>query len=351
MQGEILKNWRILSATLFSVVLIAGAYLLARGAGTPQVAQASTESALLQAIATKDSTGDGLPDWEKALYGIPANATTTDYFHLGMTDGEAVAKGLIVPKAIADIPAVTSSSAATTTIDYAAAGLPQPVAGTLTDAFARNFFALYLSAKASNGGVALSADQTSALANQAMTQLSQSVAPTVDFKTAADIKVSGTGSDALRAFAIAAEAVLKQNATNSTMSEIGYFQAAVENGDTSALTHLAALAKSYRDSAVGIATLPVPQELAGVDLSIVNAIARLSEIDNDFARVNTDPLTAMLALEQYPQTELMAEHSFVTLANIYAAAGVVLPNGTPGASFVNIMANITAEQQAANKKP
>ena len=351
MQGEITKNWRILSATLFSVALIAGAYLLARGAGTPQVAQASTETALLQAIATKDSTGDGLPDWEKVLYGIPTDATTTDYFHLGMTDGEAVAKGLIVPKAIADIPVATSTPAAPTTIDYAAAGLPPPTAGTLTDAFAKSFFTLYLAAKASNGGATLSADQTSALASQAMTQLSQSVAPTADFKQASDLKVSGTGPDALRAFAIAAEAVLKRNATAATMSEIGYFQAAVENGDTGALTHLAALAKSYRDSAVGIAALPVPQELASVDLSIVNAIMRLSEIDADFARVNTDPLTAMLALEQYPQTELAAEHAFITLANTYAVAGVVLKNGAPGASFVNIMANITAEQQGTKAKP
>ncbi len=351
MQGEIFKNWRILSATLFSVVLIAGAYLLAREAGTPQAAQASTETALLQAIATKDSTGDGLPDWEKVLYGIPADATTTDYFHLGMTDGEAVAKGLIVPKAIADIPVVASAPAASTTIDYAAVGLTPPTAGTLTDAFAKSFFALYLSAKAANGGVELTADQTSMLADQAMAQLSQSVAPTADFKQATDLHVSGTGPDALRAFAAAAEAVLKQNATDSTMSEMGYFQAAVENNDPSALTHLAALAKSYRDSAVGVAAIPVPQELAAVDLSIVNAIVRLSEIDSDFARVNTDPLTAMLALEQYPQTELTAEHAFVALADTYAASGVVLKNGTPGAAFVNLMDDLGAQQQAAAAKP
>ena len=109
MGGNVSLNWRTIVAALFSVVLVVGAYVLARGIELPLTAQASTETALLQAIATRDSTGDGLPDWQKALYGIPLNSTTTDYFNLGMTDGEAVARGLIVPKAIADIQVTTSS--------------------------------------------------------------------------------------------------------------------------------------------------------------------------------------------------------------------------------------------------
>jgi len=62
MRGEIFKHRNIIAATLFSVVLIVGAYMFARGIESPQVAQASTETALLQAIASKDSDSDGLPD-------------------------------------------------------------------------------------------------------------------------------------------------------------------------------------------------------------------------------------------------------------------------------------------------
>ncbi|MHB8660458.1 MAG: hypothetical protein ACYC75_00745 [Minisyncoccota bacterium] len=349
MRGKFTGNWRVLVAVLFSTVLVAGAYVLAQGVESPPVAQASTETALLQAIATKDSNGDGLPDWEKSLYGIPADSTTTDYFHLGMTDGEAVAKGLIVPKAITDTPASTSTPTVKNNIDYAASGLTAPTAGTLTDAFAKDFFTLYLSAKQTNGGSNLTLDQTNALAEQAMTQLLQNVVATADFKNATDITVSGTGPDALRSFAVAAEAVMKKNATDATMSEIEYFQSAVQGNDASALTHLASLADAYRNSAIGIAALPVPEELATVDLTIVNSIMHLGEVDEDFARVNTDPLAAMFALQQYPQIERTAEQAFTDLANIYAASGVVLPTGTPGASFVNVMADITAEQQAAAK--
>lgn len=350
MRGEIFKNWRIVISILFSATLIVGAYLLARGAGSPSVAEASTETALLQAIATKDSSGDGLPDWQKVLYGIPVNATTTDYFHLGMTDGEAVARGLIVPRAVANVSVATSTAKSAGGVDYASAGLTSPSEGTLTDAFAKGFFALYLSAKQANGGVDLTASQTNTLAEQALSQLSQSISSTSDFKKATDITVSGSGPDALRAFATAAEAVMKKNKNDATMSEIEYFQLAVQ-GDAGASAHLVSLADSYRDSALGLAALPVPKELAAVDLAIVNAIMRLSEIDRDFSRVATDPLTAMLALQQYKPTELAAEQAFANLANIYVANGVILSNGTPGASFVNVMANITAEQRAATKTP
>jgi hypothetical protein len=348
MEGGILHNWRILAATLFSAVIIAGAYILARGVESPQVAEASDETALLQAIATKDSTGDGLPDWEKTLYGIPLTATTTDYFNLGMTDGEAVTRGLIVPKAIADV-SVATSTPETGGTEYAAAGLPNPTSGTLTDAFAQSFFTLYLAAKQGNGGAELSETQTEDVASQALDSLS-SITAAPPFKTIADLNVSGSGSDALRAFAAAAEAVLKKNAAKATETDLQYLTDAVAGTDTSATTHLAELAQSYRDTAAGIAALPVPNEAALSDLAIVNGLMRLGEIYADFARVKTDPLSAMLALEQYPQAELDAEHAFTTLANVYAVTGVRISNGTPGAAFVNLMQNLGA-QQTGSKAP
>ena len=343
--GRIFQHWHISAAVFFSVVLITGAYVLARSVGPPPVAQASIETALLQDIATRDSDNDGLHDWEEALYGTDPHVVDT--FHLGMTDGEAVAKGLIVPKAIADIHAATLTPATNSGIDYTAYGITTPTEGTLTDAFAKNFFTLYLTAKNANGGVDLTSDQTTVLASKTMDQLSQNFAPASDFKKSADIKVLGTGPDALRAFAIAAEAVFKKNTNDATMSEMQYFQSAVQNDDASARAHLTSLAKSYRDSAVGLAALPVPQELTTSVLAIGNSIMRLSEIDDDFARVDTDPLAAMLALEQFAETELAGERAFTALHNIYTAAGVVLPARTPGASFVNVMTDIGARQQAA----
>ena len=329
--GKIIEHWRIPVAALFSVVLIIGAYIFARGVGSPPAAEASAETALLQAISSKDSDNDGLHDWEESLYGTDPNKT--DSLNLGMTDGEAVAKGIIVPKAVANIQSATSTTA---TAD-----------GTLTSAFAQDFFTLYLAAKQSNGGVDLTDDQTNVLINQALSQLSRTVTSPIILKTAWDIKVSGTGAEALRAFAIKAEAVIRKNKSDATKSEVEYLQDIVISGDMSASAHLTALSEVYRNSSSGLAALSVPQELMASHLAIVNALMNLSEIDNSFARVEADPLAAMLALQQYQDTERAVERAFTDLAIIYTDANVILQNGTPGASFVNVMLNITAQQQAA----
>ncbi len=332
MGGNVSLNWRTIVAALFSVVLVAGAYVLARGIELPLTAQASTETALLQAIATRDSTGDGLPDWQKALYGIPLNSTTTDYFNLGMTDGEAVARGLIVPKAIADIQVTTSSDSPI--IDPSLP--PAPAEGTLTDAFAKSFFTLYMNAKAANGGAELSAAQVDELTGQALDALSSLVTAAPDYKSAKDITVSDTGADALKAFAANAEAIILKNksASDATKDEILYLQDAVEKNDATALPHIVSIAKMYRDTAVGLAALSVPAELATDALALINAMMRASGIASDFARVNTDPLAAMLALNQYVQVSQAVEQTFANIGGIYAAAGITLLEGVPGSYFL-----------------
>lgn len=341
-------NWRIFAATLFSAVLVMGAYLLARSVESPLVAQASMETALLQAIATKDSDNDGLTDWEEALYGTDSHAT--DSFHLGMTDGEAVARGLVVPKAIADVSVPTSSPESPDVANIDGSLPPAPADGTLTAAFAQNFFALYLAAKQNNGGADLTEADMQSIASDALKSLSAIARAAPDFKSAKDIVISGSGPDAMKEYAERAEAVLRKNTTDATTNEIEYLKRVIVENDTTALPHIIAIAKGYRDSAVGLSMLLVPQELAANDLALVNAMMRISQAITDFARVEVDPLSTMLALQQYPQAVAALGTAFIDIGKAYAAAGISLPAGAPGASFVNLIADL-AREQVEVKKP
>jgi Bacterial TSP3 repeat len=347
MQGKISADWRIAVSALLSVLIVAGSFILAKDIKVPPLAQASAETALLQAIAAKDSDGDGLPDWEELLYGTDPHATDT--FHLGMSDSEAVAKGLIVPKAIADVSVATSTQAAGTGINYAAAGLAAPTEGSLTDSFAKDFFTLYAQKKQANGGAELTDADISDIQNQALNSLALSVTPAADFKSASDLTVSGAGADAMKSFAAQAEAVLNKNTSEATSSELFYLQRAVQNDDAAALAHILSIARAYRDSAAGLAALPVPRELAAHDLALINAMMRMSGIVTDFARVNTDPMAAMLALQQYVPTAQSLGVAFADIASDYGNAGVALPDGASGASFVNVIRDMRARQlQTAN---
>ncbi len=329
--GQILQNWRIPAAAVFSVVIIFGAYMLARSVESPNAAKASMESALLQAIATKDSDGDGLTDWEEALYGTSPNLTDT--FKLGMTDGSAVAKGLIVPKAIADISLATSS---VVSMPVDGSLPPPPSEGTLTDAFAKSFFTLYLKAKESNGGADLSEIEMKDISDEALRSLSSAVITAPDFKSAKDLKILGSGADALKEFAVNAEAVLLKNTSTALKSELLYLIDAVENNDTEALAHIASISKAYRDSAAGLAALSVPVELAESHLALINAMMHVSGIASDFARVNDDTLAAMLALQQYVPASRTLGKAFADIEKVYDDAGITFHAGTSGSLFVNI---------------
>ncbi len=338
--GRILEHWRIPAATLFSAALIVGAYVLARSVESPPIAQASAETALLQAIAVKDSDNDGLPDWEEVLYGT--NPNNIDSFNLGMTDGEAVAHGLVVPKAIADIKVATSSPDTSAFIDNS---VPEAAAeGSITDIFARNFFTLYVATKQASGGT-LSKTQISALAEQVMNQLAASISPAPDFKSKEDIKVSDTGPDALRAYAIQAEDVFRVQGVQLPKSELQYLQDAVQNNDVSAIDNISKIATAYRTTASGLSVLTVPEELADTHLALVNAMARIGEECNDFARVQADPIAAMLTLQQYPKTILALAQAFRDIARIYASEQLTLPTGTPGAQFVSVINRAKSSQK------
>lgn len=335
-------HWRVYTASFLALVFVLGAYLLASNGLNPSAAEASAETALLAAIAARDSDTDGLPDWEEALYGT--SLSNPDSFGLGMTDGAAVSRGLVVPKSVADIT-TTLSATASGTID---GSLPPPSpSGTLTAAFSRTFLESYLAAKQAKGGADLSQDDIHAIADQVLTSLSTAVIPAPDFKTAKDLKVSGSGASALVAFAVSAEAILLKNTSDASKSEILYLQDVIQDNDASALPHMASIAKGYRDSALGLAVLLVPEELAATDLALINAMMRISEITTDFTRVNSDPLAAMLALYQYPNAVQALGTAFIDIGKIYQAAGVSLPEGAPGALFVNLITDVAASQAAA----
>ncbi|OGG67667.1 hypothetical protein A3H77_00235 [Candidatus Kaiserbacteria bacterium RIFCSPLOWO2_02_FULL_56_11] len=334
--ASFIKNWRILAALLLAGGLVAGAYLTAVSTAHPPLAAASTETELLEAIATKDSDGDGLPDWEEYLYGTDSNKIDTR--GLGLPDGEAVARGLIVPEVVVDLPPPSGSQSAVSDL-----GVPSPAPGSLTAAFARNFFALYLSAKQQKGG-ALSEEDTAAIAKQAVSQLSGSIATTPEFKTMNDLAVAGTGPEALRAFAALAEAVLTAHTIDAAQSELLYLGDIIHEGDASAIPHLLAIAEGYRKIAAGLSVLPVPQELAGSVLAFVNAMARIGTIASDFARVEGDPLSTMLALSQYPETVLALGNALIEIHDSYRSGGVSFTAGEAGATFVNLILEVAAEQ-------
>lgn len=127
------RNTRIIGASLIAVIMVAGGYFLP-GFQFPKTKAVNAELTddLLASYVAKDTDSDGLPDWQEALYGTDANKADTDGD--GISDGEAVRKGLLTPTALSSqLPSDPVGE------DEVLPG-QAPAAGSLTEQFSRSFF-------------------------------------------------------------------------------------------------------------------------------------------------------------------------------------------------------------------
>jgi hypothetical protein len=334
-------NGKILGAVFFSAVLIVGAYTVARGVQAPSIAQASTEAELLKQIAARDSDADGLSDWEEALYGT--DAFKADTRGLGMTDAQAVATGLIIPKRNYDSSTAPSSPTSGNTIDPS---LIVPAEHTITKALSEDLTTSYASAVANSPNGHLTEADMQKLRNRLIGLLDETLVPSPDFLSYRELKVSGSGEDALKAFAIAAEAVFMANkAKVNNKGEIAHLKDALQNDDKLALGYIVGISMLYYKAAVGLSVLPVPEELVDADKALINALYRLSLITADFTRAYSDPLLVMHALKQYPGAVQNLGDALIRINTVYKTSGVKINESEPGASFVYLVDRFVAKQK------
>jgi len=334
---------RILGATLVAIVLVVGAYVLARGVSSPTQVSASLESELLGQIAAKDTDRDGLRDWEEALYGT--DIQKSDSRDLGMTDGEAVGRGLIVPVAPVDIPVASS------TPSEFDPSVPVPAPGTLTRALAENLWSAYEVARQRDPDGVISTADIQKITDELFEQLNRSVSTSPDFKKAADLRTTGTTPEDMKIFARSAEAVFSANTARVSKSEIEYLKDGLEKNDATAYAHIIEISELYRKAAIGLAALPVPANLLETDLQLINAYSRLSKVISDLARAESDPIATMLALKQYPDVVKQMGDAYIYVNTTYKTSGVTFAAGEPGGRFVGLVDSILQKQKLTAPTP
>ncbi len=309
----------VIGALLIASVLIGGAYVIANPHSLSfhtKYANAASAQEVLQAYAKKDSDGDGLPDWEEALYGTDPNSSHS--VSQTLTDSEAVAQGLVQPR--------FSSQATSSTSPTDSANIPGVVAGTdtVTAQFAQSLFSDYLSQR--KDATPPTQEEITAYVASAMQDFVDKHA-SQNVYTAGQVKVTGTGGTTLTAYAGNVEDAFAANTIATTKSEVDYFADAVEKNDDEALTHVAAIGKAYTAIAKDFIDVPVPAEAQRAHLNIANSLARLGEDITDMAALKTDPLRAYLGLSQYQTDSQTLTTSFTELNTIFATDNVTIPSG------------------------
>lgn len=313
----------LFSSCLIAVVLIGTAYV-SSGPSFLSAKSVGAESThdLLVSYASKDTDSDGLPDWQEALYGTdPSNAHSVN---ASVTDGEAVAQGLVAPK---------FRNATTTPVDSSV--IPGPNAGpqTLTDQFGKELFGQYLKARGS--GEPSSAD-VATFVEQGVSSLRKSQAVQNAFNQG-QVKVSGTGPDALLTYAASVEKIITKIDAGKSKDEIGYFSDAVYKNDPTSLAAVQKYAKDYAIAGKALMDVSAPKELATAHLRLANSLMQVSESLNDMSALKTDPLRAMLGMATYKDTSAEGRGALSDIWQVFHAENVVPSPGTTGSTFYHYL--------------
>jgi hypothetical protein len=307
-----------IGSSVIAVVLVSGAYVLsgpnALHFSWNRVDAASTQE-LLKEYSVKDSDNDGLPDWQEALYGTdPNNATSNGK---GMTDGEAVQKGLLTPKTLSNALATST----TPTVPGKA-----PAAGSVTDEFAKT---LYIEMMKVQGAQPLTADQISSVVQSSLAKLETQQKPLSTYSDS-DVVVGGSGAASLTAYTVAVEKAFSTYGVTTEKSELLYLQDAAEKNDTAALRKVQAVGKAYTSIAKAVAKIPAPKEAAAAHLHLVNALARTGSAISDMGTFDTDPIRSLLGIGTYAPATADFVVALSELRAVYTTDGVTFTSGQPG---------------------
>lgn len=313
----------IISSSVLAVILISTAYISSGPTifSTKTVGAESTHD-LLVSYASKDTDSDGLPDWQESLYGTDLNNAHS--VNASVTDSEAVAQGLVQPK----FKTATSTTLSASSIPGVAAA---PT--TLTDQFSRSLFGQYLTARAKGQP---SSAEIAAFVDQGVQELKRTQI-TPDSFNQGQVRVAGTGPDALLSYVANAEKVILQIDSGKQKDEISYYGDAVNKGDLKALAMVKKYADAYPVAGRALMKLEVPKELATSHLKLANSLMHVGESLQEMSLLNTDPIAAMLGLATYSDNAEVTIGALSEMGNVYKSEGAVPSTGTTGSTLYRMM--------------
>jgi len=324
------RTLRISAASFLALLMVSAAYLLS-GPNflTSRSVSAETTDALLKAYASKDTDGDGLPDWEEALYGTDPNKAISNSF--GIPDGQAAQEGKLTPNALAtQLPSADQGTTTLTDADFG--GTPAPAAGSITEQFSREFFQQFVAA--SNGQPMDAATQT-ALVQKLMSEFTQKSAAALSSQYTL-VSIHTDPSVSVSAYAAQVEGVILANDVPSDANQpLDIMQSLMEKNDESARAKLKTLGDSYGSISQALLSVHVPPSLATQHLALIQGFDELHKATAMTAAYEKDPLGVMGAISMFQPSSQKIVGAFKSIATAILATGEPAA-GAPGSMIVSI---------------
>lgn len=312
------RTLRITVASALALIMVSAAYLLS-GPNflTNRTANAESTEQLLKAYASKDTDGDGLPDWEEALYGTDPNKAISNSF--GIPDGEAAREGKLTPNALAsELPSADQGTTTLTDADFG--GTPAPAPGSITEQFSREFLQEYVAA--SNGQPMDQATQDQ-LVQSLLGKFTQKAAATFASSYSA-VSVHTSNIATAQSYSAGVEqAFMAHDIDGTEGSPLDLMATLIQNNDPAAKRKLLAIASAYQAMANDLKAQSVPPSLADNHVALVRSFESLARATNTIANYQSDPLGTMGAFAAFKTGTVSMSQAINNLATR------ILANGEP----------------------
>lgn len=276
----------ILGSLVLGAAFIGGAFLLSSpnfGIGS---AGAQSAEELLQAYASADTDGDGLPDWQEVIYGTdPENPSSVQ---ADLTDLEALEEGLIEPKFRSSKPAPPEGFSTVSEIEAGP--------DTLTDQFSRTFLEKYLLTR---GESAPSSAELQSFVSDAAADLSRQAEEAPAYRIA-NLSTRGSSAEDIAQYIQDLDRAVSSNSPSfNERDAFEHFADYILNGNEESLTRVAEVGKNYTDTAQAIVAVRVPPQFSSAHLALANKYATFGSILADMASMDTDPLLGLVGATRY----------------------------------------------------
>lgn len=316
------RTLRISAASFLAVIMVGSAYLLS-GPNflTSRSANAASTEALLKAYATKDSDGDGLPDWEEALYGTDPNKAISNPY--GIPDGEAARRGLLTPKSLASqLPSANQGTTTLTDADFG--GVPSPAPGSITDQFSKEFLQEFVQA---SNGQPMDANTQQQLVTNLLSSIGQKVSSTMTSNYSL-VQVHTSTSVTLQQYATNVESAFEKNDISGSANPYDLMLTAVQSTNPKeqarAEASLAKISTAIAAMATQLRSISVPTSQANAHVQLVQSLDMLSKSLGVMSNYEKDPVATMGAMSAYTT----ATNAYAKALNQMATS--ILANGEPG---------------------
>jgi len=277
-----------------AILIIGGSFLFVQWKNRKEVYSNTTDQLVVNDISqnalAKDDDGDGLANWEETLWKTDANNPDSDGD--GTSDGEEIKAGR--DPVIAGPNDTLSQEEVENKINK-----ENEANLTETDKFSRDFFIQYV-ASLQSGQPVNQADYEKLLQNY----LAEAANKTnVRFYGASDFKVATAETPTIiRAYGNEVARIMsRKEGAPALESELLIIDRYVKTTDPEELLKLEPLVAEYRRIEEELKNTPVPQSALILHIELINAISFTKQGIEGMQMIETDPLKAIAAINNYPE--------------------------------------------------